>query len=232
MAEFDAPLDLILHLISKHKLDIVDIDISSLLDQYLLIIEGWQETDLEVSSEFLAMASRLVYMKTVNLLPKHEAEIEQLKKELAGQLIEYRIIKVAAELLQQENQYHDIFVRQPLEIELDNTYNHLHSANLLYNALVDAMGRDSKKKPPSSDRFENIVSHPIVSVSSKIISIMRILRVSSSVTLQELFDLEQGRSALVATFLAVLELLKSGRLALEQEILSFSSKKTYHEGKI
>ena len=83
---FEGPLDLLLHLIAKHKLDIQDIEISSLLEQYLEYIAQMKLADLEVASEFLEMAARLVYIKTVSLLPKHE-EAEELKRELTGELL-------------------------------------------------------------------------------------------------------------------------------------------------
>ena len=77
---FEGPLDLLLYLITKNKLDICDIQISELLDQYMEQINAMQEADMDVSSEFLEMAARLVYMKTVSLLPKHE-EMEALRQE-------------------------------------------------------------------------------------------------------------------------------------------------------
>ena len=74
--EFEGPLDLLLHLIAKHKLNIYDIEISALLEQYLAYIEQMQRQDMEVASEFLEMAARLVHIKTVSLLPRHEEEQE------------------------------------------------------------------------------------------------------------------------------------------------------------
>ena len=91
IAEVEGPLDLILQLISKHKLNIYDIEITKLLEQYLAYMEEVQSQELEIASEFLEMASRLVYIKSVSLLPKHEELEEQLKRELTGQLIEYRL---------------------------------------------------------------------------------------------------------------------------------------------
>ena len=85
---FEGPLDLLLYLISKHKLDIANIEISLLLVQYLDYIDEISEQDMEYAGEFLEMAARLVYIKTVSLLPQHEEAIE-LKKELEGRLIEY-----------------------------------------------------------------------------------------------------------------------------------------------
>ena len=98
LGEFEGPLELLLFLISKHKLDIRDIEISVLLEQYLDYIGQMQSADLEVASEFLEMAARLVYIKTVSLLPKPE-EGEKLKEELQGQLLEYSLCRqVAGEL--------------------------------------------------------------------------------------------------------------------------------------
>ena len=91
LSDFEGPLDLLLHLIAKHKLNILDIEISELLRQYLLFIENREDKDLEVRSEFLEMAARLVHIKTVSLLPKHEEEAEDLKKTLTGELMEYRL---------------------------------------------------------------------------------------------------------------------------------------------
>ena len=92
---FEGPLDLLLNLITKHKLNICDIEISKLLEQYLLYMDQAHEQDLELSGEFLEMAARLIYIKTAFLLPRPE-EAEQLKKELEGALIEYSMCKIAA----------------------------------------------------------------------------------------------------------------------------------------
>ncbi len=95
---FEGPLDLMLHLISKHKLNINDIEITKLLEQYINYIEQMKELDMELAGEFLEMAARLIYIKTVSLLPKHE-EADELKKELEGKLIEYSLCKKAAVVL-------------------------------------------------------------------------------------------------------------------------------------
>ena len=87
---FEGPLDLLLSLIQKHKLNICDIEISKLLEQYLLYIEKANEQNLELAGEFLEMAARLIYIKTASLLPRPE-EAEQMKKELEGALIEYSL---------------------------------------------------------------------------------------------------------------------------------------------
>ena len=92
LEQFEGPLDLLLTLISKNKLNIYDIEIAILVDQYLEQIKAFKESDIDIASDFLEMASRLIYLKTVSLLPKHE-EAEQLKDELVGELLEYKVCK-------------------------------------------------------------------------------------------------------------------------------------------
>lgn len=213
VAEYDAPLDLILQLISKHKLNILDIDLSSLLEQYIAAISQMRERDLELSSEFLEMASRLVHMKTISLLPRHEEEAEQLKRELVGQLIEYRLCQLAAKQLGELSL--DIFTRAPMEIEIDETYTLTHPAWILRAALDDAVGKGARRKPPPRESFDPIVSRPVISVSSKIFAVLRALRRGGRLNMSELFSADTGRSGVIATFLALLELMKSKKIFLE-----------------
>ncbi|MDL2234124.1 segregation/condensation protein A [Ruminococcaceae bacterium OttesenSCG-928-L11] len=217
VADFDAPLDLILHLITKHKLNIIDIDISSLLEQYMAIIRDWQQQNMDVQSEFLEMASRLVHMKTVSLLPRHEEESEKLREELTGQLVEYSICKLAAQQLGQWSMVGDIFVRTPAEMEIDPTYTLTHEAAILYAALMDAQGKGARRLPPPRETFDPLVTRPFVSVTAKIFSVLKRLRRAGAIPLNAVFDPEQGRSGMVATFLAILELVKSKKIVLEHD---------------
>ena len=212
--EYDAPLDLILHLLARHKLDIFDIDLTSLLQQYLAAIALWREKNLDVASEFLEMASRLVHMKTISLLPRHEEESERLKQELSGQLIEYRLCKIAAQRLALCDLSGDIFVRKSAEIEIDETYAMTHPAGVLFAALTDALGKNARRMPPPRETFEPLVSKPVVSVTSKIFSVLRVLRKTGKIKMDKLFTAETGRSGMVATFLAVLELVKSKKIII------------------
>ena len=92
---FEGPLDLLLFLVQKNKLNIYDIPIAEVLAQYMDTIRQMQETDLDVATEFLEMAARLVQIKSAMLLPRHE-EAEELKRELTGELIEYRLCQLMA----------------------------------------------------------------------------------------------------------------------------------------
>ena len=118
---FEGPLDLMLSLIAKHKLNIRDIEISILLEQFLLYLDKMQEADIEVAGEFVEMAARLIYIKTAELLPKHE--VEELKKELTGRLIEYAVCKAAAERLRRHYVGDSVFVREPLELPVEDGCN-------------------------------------------------------------------------------------------------------------
>ena len=109
-----------LMLIQKHKLNIQDIEITVLLDQFMLYLERMTEADIEVTSDFLEMAARLILIKSAALLPKEEAE--QMKRELQGALIELALCKTMAGRLKRRFQGDTIFVREPVQIDIDNTY--------------------------------------------------------------------------------------------------------------
>ena len=143
---FEGPMDLLLHLISKHKLNIYDIPILTLVEQYTDYVKRMQEEDMYVASAFLEMAARLVYIKTVSLLPVYE-EAEELKKELTGELLEYRDCRLMAEKLSLQTEGFDRFVREPTEIEADPTYTRLHEPSELLRAYISAVGKRLRKLP-------------------------------------------------------------------------------------
>lgn len=212
---FEGPLDLLLALIAKNKLNICEIRIVDLVDQYLEHVERMKEQDMDVASEFLEMAARLVYIKTVSLLPKPE-EAEQLTRELSGQLLEYRDCRRVAALLSERVSF-DAFTREPLPLEFDVSYRGRLVPQEILEALRSAMGRGKRFLPPPPEAFSGIVSHKIVSVTSRIINVLRRLKISGTARYADLFLECRERSELVATFLAVLELVKGKRIRLEGE---------------
>ena len=121
---FEGPLDALLALIQKHKLNIQDIEISVLLDQFMLYLSRMAEADLEITSDFLEMAARLIMIKSAALLPREEAE--QMKRELQGALIEYALCKTMAERLKKRYLGDVVFVRNPMELDIDKSYHKLH----------------------------------------------------------------------------------------------------------
>ncbi len=213
---FEGPLDLLLQLIARNKLNIYDIELTVLIDQYLKQIELFKAEEMELESEFLEMASRLLYIKTVSLLPKHE-EIVQLKEELTGELLEYMVCQQIARKLALMQDGFDRFVRKPEELEFDKTYELTHSAEVMYLSYLAAVGRGQRKLPPSTAPFTKIVAKKIVAVSTKIVFVIRNLWTGSSKKLSSLYKTAHSRSELVATFLAVLELCKANRVRVDGE---------------
>ena len=212
---FEGPLDLMLSLIQKHKLNIEDIEISILLEQFLLYLEQMQQADIEIAGEFMEMAAHLILIKSSALLPKHEAE--QMKKELEGTLIEYALCKAVAERMKQRYVGADVFVRSPIDIELDLSYRLRHDPYELYEALSALSDRTRlmqlRSRPLS---IKPIVAKSYVSVFTKIVYVLRRVQKGVQVELNSLYK-GQSRSEQVATFLALLELSKHGHIAFSED---------------
>ena len=211
---FEGPLDLLLNLIAKNKLNIYDIPIAELLEQYMAQIHEMQAADMDVASEFLEMAARLVHIKSVSLLPKKEEEAA-LKQELTGQLLEYQQCKEAAMRLRERFSL-DGIVRAQADIPADLTYKRHHKPQELLSAYLSMLG---KKKPPEPQKPEDtnskLITRRVVSVASQIVFVLRSLWKKRHVSLKELFRGKNDPSERVAAFLAVLELVKDKRLRVD-----------------
>lgn len=211
---FEGPLDLLLNLIAKNKLNIYDIPIAELLEQYMTQIHEMQAADMDVASEFLEMAARLVHIKSVSLLPKKEEEAA-LKQELTGQLLEYQQCKEAAMRLRERFSL-DGIVRAQADIPADLTYKRHHKPLELLSAYLSMLG---KKKPPEpqkpEDTISKLITRRVVSVASQIVFVLRSLWKKRHVSLKELFRGKNDPSERVAAFLAVLELVKDKRLRVD-----------------
>ena len=212
---FEGPLDLLLTLIAKNKLNIYDIPIAELLEQYMEQIDRMRDADMDVASEFLEMAARLVQIKTVSLLPRREDE-EDPRLELTGQLIEYRLCKLAAETLKERAQF-DSVVRPTAELPADLIYHRKHDARELRQALLSAWGKGKSLLPPKPESFSALVTRKIVSVTSQVVSVLMLLRKRHRISFRELFADKRDPSQRVAAFLAVLELVKNRRIRVEGE---------------
>lgn len=207
-----------LSLIAKHKLNIRDIEIAVLLEQFLLYIEKAGEHDIELAGEFLEAAAHLLLIKTAALLPKHEAD--KLKRELEGALIEYALCKLTAERLRELYVGDVLFTRQPTQIEADNTYTIGHHPAELAEALFAAATRDKLrellKQPPREEELNPALTIDYVTVFSKVVHVLKHLRRRERVEIAPLFKGVE-RSAQVATFLALLELSTHGRIAFTED---------------
>ena len=212
---FEGPLDLLLHLIAKNKLNIYDINICELVKQYLDYINQMKEQSMDVSSDFLEMASRLVYIKSVSLLPKDE-ESEELKDKLSGELIEYRTVKLLSGELSKIADGFGKFIRQPTMPSVDQTYLLTHDRRVLSHWYLAAVGRGQRRLPPPATAFEPLVKKPVIPVSAKIVYVIRRLFSGVKVKYKSMFSSVKSKSEAVATFLAILELIRGGRIAIDQ----------------
>ena len=211
--DFEGPLDLLLYLVGKNKMNLYDINIMALIDQYTAVMAGLQENRMEVASEFIDMAARLVQMKSALLLPRSE-EAERMKAELTGRLIEYSTCKAVAAQL--GSRARDLYTaaRQPQPLVGAAAYSRRHDPALLSQAWFSLMGRSSRKKRPRQDRFDALVTAPFVSVSSRVMYVLRGMLKGTMRRMSQLFSREDSRSTNVATFLALLELVRAGRVKI------------------
>ena len=217
--EFEGPLDLLLKLISKNKLSIYKIEISSLLSQYLDQINLMKDKKVDIASSFLEMAARLVYIKTVQLLPKREKEAEELKDELTAQLAEYAEYKKVSEILL-NNINLNYFCRKPMKIDLDLTYKGIHSIAEIGRTYIDLIQNILSKSDEilnkKDDRLKEIVNIKMISVFSKVVKILKCLYKNGEFCFEDLFLQKNEKSELIAIFLAILELIKCNRVLVKE----------------
>ncbi len=214
---FEGPMDLLLQFISKKKVSINDVPIMEIIEQYLDYVRRLQDDDLDISSEFLEMAARLIYIKTLSLLPVHE-EAEKLAEELRGELIEYRDCKMIADELKEKTEGFDYLCREQEKIEIDPTYTRIHEPFEIFKAYIAAVGKGMRRLPPPVDAFRGIVAHKIVSVSSRINVIIGRFKKGSKQRFSSFFEESESRSEMVATFLALLAMVKAKRIQIDGDM--------------
>lgn len=238
MEDFEGPLNLILTLLGKNKIEIKDIQISSLLEQYLEYIENMKSMDLEVASEFVAMASHLVYIKAKTVLKSSEDkevdELEELKSSLEAlkNKDKYTQIKEVSQWL--EEMYKNgggTFVRKAETLPPQKIYAYQHEPQDLLDALDRAFEETNQALPtPGKKQF---VPNPIIfSVTRKTAEILEHLRQWGVISMDELMGLSESRSELVATFISILELCKSGSIVVfgDEDDLSIALGENVDEG--
>ena len=221
MEDFEGPLDLILFLLSKNKIEIQDIPIALILDQYLEYLELRQKMDLEIASEFVSMAAQLMFIKTRMLLSIEDEEAQSEMDQLIKSLEErrngetYEQIKRVVEVLGPMSEFgRNIMVKNPEPFEREKTYIYDHEPEDLLHALREVANRSERNAPPPLESFSKIVSHEPYPVSMKAGEIMEYLKSLGKATFRMLFRGSRSRSEVVATFLAVLELCKNRMIHL------------------
>ncbi|MCL1830160.1 MAG: segregation/condensation protein A [Oscillospiraceae bacterium] len=213
---FEGPLDLLLKLIAGNRMTLLDVKLSLIIDQYLDFIGTIGPSQLEDASEFIEMAARLVYMKSVALLPRQE-ETEQLHRELVGQLVEYQLAQQAAAKLRYMQEGLFFFVREPMKIDFTEEYKAVHDPQELLTAMKALMTKAIVITEQGQRTFEEIVVAPVVSVSSRMLHILRSLRRGVVRTLNELFSTIKSKGESIATFLGLLELMNNRRILVSDD---------------
>lgn len=213
---FEGPLDLLLTLIQKNKVSIYDIPIVEITAQYLEAIDGIEESSLDNTSEFLVMASHLLYIKSKMLLPKNEEEEdeEDPREELSRRLAEYQKFKEASkELRRSEFSTKYMVFREAEKIDFPvPEYDISHNVDELLAAFESIMRRRIRKAKPEKRAFSQIVGREKVSVDDMVEKICKRLRKNKKLRFEALFEAQDSKPEMIATFLAVLEMVKLGRL--------------------
>ena len=213
---YEGPLDLLLALIAKNKMNIADIKIAVIFDQYMEYVENMDVDDMESAGEFIRMASELMLIKSRMLLPKED---EDPREELVRTLMEYKTAKEAAMRLGElESEFIGRFEKDSMEVVIDKTKLDDMDISILSGAMTRLLMtmreiREIERVKPI-ESINPIIKKKIVPVPSRIMHIMRYMYKKNDVAFEELFDDVTSRSGIVATFYAVLELLKSGRVEL------------------
>ena len=217
LEDFEGPLDLILYLLSKNKIEIQDIPIALILDQYQAYLEQRQRMDLEVASEFIAMAAHLVYIKTRMLLNLEDEEAQSEMDALIRSLEErkrgdtYAKVKVLTEKLGPMGEFgRDIMTRNPEPMERGKIYEYDQQPGDLIIAMQEVADRRGQlDAQPDLKPFDEIVRREPYSVETKAREIFRRLKTGGITRFLLLFRGSRSRSEIVATFMAVLELCRS-----------------------
>lgn len=218
--EFEGPLDLLLHLIKESNIDIYDIKISEITEQYLDYIKAMEQLNLSIASEYLVMAAELIEIKSKSLLPsKSEDENDEFEEDpkeiLIRRLIDYKHYKeITATFKELEQERSQIFTKLPsnvYEYKDDNTPRESQSVSLLLDAFASFLEGNEYKKP-----IHTKITTSEVSVSERISKIRNILNIQKESTFESLFD-EWSREYIVATFLAILQMAKEQEIIIDQK---------------
>lgn len=227
LESFEGPLDLLLHLIEKEEMDIYDIQIAKIADQYFQYIKTMQMLELDVTSEFLVMAAKLLYIKSKMLLPVHpdivismddDGEDDDPRTELIKRLVEYKQYKyLSGELRDKELDRSKIYTRNPIDFteyisqEKENPVKNISLYHLV-DAFEKILIKNSYKEPLTKIEREDF------SISDKIEQIVQFLIVSDGViSFSSLFKNRFNRSEIIVTFLGLLELMKKNTIYCVQD---------------
>ena len=221
IGDFEGPLDLLLHLIKKSKMEIFDIEISEITNQYINFINEMTEMNLDIASEYLVMAAELIEMKSRKLLPRKDEEEEETEEvnpeeELKKRLLEYEKYKESTEVFRNlEEKRTSYYTKAPESLKkyLDEKIENDGSVGVmdLLDAFQKLLEREQFKRPINTK-----IARKELSIRERVVKIRDILKQKKKVNFIELFD-DFSKPYVVVTFLSVLEMAKNGEITLKQD---------------
>lgn len=215
--DFEGPLDLLLHLVSKYEMDIYDVPIADVIEQYLAYIKTLQAMRLEVAGEYMVMASQLMLIKSKKLLPKVASQIvdeEDLEQELLEQIEEYSRYKIASQYLgKQHAKRTHFFSKEKTELVYEDI------ELLPDKTVIDlflAFSKVISEHQSKGSQMETTVAAEDYKIEDMMVEIDTILSANKQILLSQLFSKRQHKNELITLFLAILELIKVQSLRIEQ----------------
>ncbi len=229
LQQFEGPLDLLLHLIDKNKMDIFDIPIVEITAQYMEYIRAMKEANLDVMSEFLVMAATLLKIKSKMLLPIEETEDEEEedpRAELVKQLLEYKMYKcISYELRDRQVDANNVYFRvptipdevskyeQPVDLEELMSDITLTKLNAIFNSVIK---RQENRVDPVRSKFGKIEKEE-VSLDDKMNYMLEFARHNRNFSFRQLLEGQRSKMDTIVTFLVILEMMKAGQIYIVQE---------------
>ena len=220
---FEGPLDLLCHLIDKNKMDIYDINLSEITDQYIEYLKKQEELNLEIASEFLVMASTLLYLKSKKLLPKQEDEEEELtEEELIRRIIEYKKFKeISKKLKENYLEYSNRYYKLQEEIKLPKQkLEKQYEKNTIPDIYSNLVKRNEEKVNQNAKNIEKIAITDNYTVASKVKEMYKVLIKQKRFIFNKLFSInKRNKQEVVTAFSGLLELSRRNKVETDQKEL-------------
>ena len=219
---FEGPIDLLLYLIEKNKMDIYEINLTEITEQYMEYLNKMQELNLEIASEFLVMASTLLYLKSKNLLPKQEEEEEITEEELIRRIVEYKKFKEMSKVFKENyEEFSKRIFKGPEDIELPKkTLEEKYDKNVIPEIYKEIVERTSVRLNQNAKNIEKIALVDTYTVGSKVKEMFKILIKSKKFVFNKVFSLsKRNKQEVVTAFTGLLELSRRDKVVTEQNEL-------------
>ena len=219
---FEGPIDLLLYLIEKNKMDIYEINLTEITEQYMEYLNEMQELNLEIASEFLVMASTLLYLKSKNLLPKQEEEEEITEEELIRRIVEYKKFKEISKTFKENYEmYSKRIFKGPENIQLPKkTLEEKYDSNLIPEIYKNIVERTSVRLNQNAKNIEKIALVDTYTVASKVKEMFKILIKNKKFVFNKVFSLsKKNKQEVVTAFTGLLELSRRNKVKTEQNEL-------------